>query len=288
MGDQMVNVTAEADPVPTDGVVIAVDPVDLTSIFIAEPLPLDMVFGQTNDSGADVPPDAQTFGGPVDTAPTGEALIISDENMRDLTAEWSTEFQPKDNASGDPGAADAGSAHAGAADAGTGDAGASDGTTPVDDGGMIMTMFVDGTPVDANAAGGTSVDPTVTDGTSTDGTSTDGSGGIVIDRPVDPEPNWRTLGGEGVSDAGGSTEGDTGTDGSTDTPLSYEDFVSIYEKGGPVMNDDGTPPMVYTMAGGAFEPRSAATPAVAPVAEVDHTPVHYAASEPFHTGLDLL
>ncbi len=285
MGVEMVNMIAEVDPVPTDSVVIAVDPVDLTSISIAEPLPLDMVFGQTNDSGTDVPPDAQTFGGPVDSAPTGEAPIISYENMRDLTAEWSTEFQPKADASGDTSSADAGSADTGAADAGSGDAGASDGTTPVDDGGMIMTMFVDGTPVGAD---GTSVDATATDGTPTDGTSTDGSGDIVIDRPVDPEPNWRTLGGEGGSDAGGSTGGDTGTDGSTDTPLSYEDFVSIYEKGGPVMNDDGTPPGVYTMAGGAFEPRSAATPAVAPVAEVDHTPVHYAASEPFHTGLDLL
>ena len=150
--------------------------------------------------------------------------------------------------------------------------------TPVDDGSIITTAVIDDVPTDLG----------VTDG------------GEVIGRPVDPEPNWRTL--DGPADDGSISEG------IDITVIACEDYpVYMWEIGdsaGPtdvIYTLDPADPLIYASATGAVDSpgrspdplpyeRGATVRATVPESdpEIDRTPVHYAASDSFHTGLDLL
>jgi hypothetical protein len=175
------------------------------------------------------------------------------------------------------------------------DGGTDDGIIAIDDGNVDTTTIVDELPFDE----------TMVDGTPVDGGSDEG-----IDRQVDPMPEWRTLDGEGgggddglivvdkdilVGETGsssdGSDEGAGAGDPAPDKGLEIPDDV-IY-----TMNPDDLP--VYTTTaledtpGRPTDPlpyeRNNTAPAIDPAApETASDVVHYAAAEPFHTGLDLL
>jgi hypothetical protein len=173
------------------------------------------------------------------------------------------------------------------------DASAEDSTVPVDDSGIFYTMgAIDLVPVeDTSADGGSDAPVDATDGVE------------VIGRPIDPQPNWRTLDGAGDSSDGSSTDG-------ASTDYSGTDVIPVFDKDpGDITTDgsdslpeviytlDPSDPLIYASSAGdlpgrpsdplPFE-RTNSIPVVAPEPEIDRTPVHYAASEPFHTGLDLL
>jgi len=150
--------------------------------------------------------------------------------------------------------------------------------TPVDDGSIITTAVIDDVPSDIG----------VTDD------------GEVIGRPVDPEPNWRTL--DGPADDGSISEG------IDITVIACEDYpvymCEIGDGAGPtdvIYTLDPADPLIYASATGAVDSpgrspdplpyeRGATVRATVPESdpEIDRTPVHYAASDSFHTGLYLL
>jgi hypothetical protein len=150
--------------------------------------------------------------------------------------------------------------------------------TPVDDGSIITTAVIDDVPSDIG----------VTDD------------GEVIGRPVDPEPNWRTL--DGPADDGSISEG------IDITVIACEDYpvymCEIGDSAGPtdvIYTLDPADPLIYASATDAVDSpgrspdplpyeRGATVSATVPESdpEIDRTPVHYAASDSFHTGLDLL
>ncbi|OYU36090.1 hypothetical protein [Novosphingobium sp. PASSN1] len=276
--DVAVDLVVAVDPVPADDAVLAIDPVeypidpveypidpveypiDLGSIAIAEPQPEVLPI----DESTYVPVDAQSFGGPVDAVPADDGAVISY--------------------------------------AGT-DGGADGQAGPVDDGGIFTTTFIDGSPVDV-----TPVDVTLVDEIPTDGGSDE-----VIDRPVDPMPNWRTFGGE-VGSADGTTDGDTDSVPTLDPILDKDPGVDATgapsDTGTDVGDGTETPddviytldpndPLIYANMASGETPGRPADPL--PFERTNSTPaadltapdtasdvVHYAAAEPFHTGLDLL
>lgn len=275
--DVAVDLVVAVDPVPADEVLITIDPIELM------PLPVD-------DLG-EVPPDAQTFGEPVD--------IFIDV--------------PSDKAADVP------------ADGGDSDGGAGD--PPADEDLMFTTTVVDDAPVDAIPV----EDGVVEDGVPADG-GDDGTvytmedSGTLVERPSDPEPNWRTLdgeggGGEGIGAEGGS--GDTGSDPVFDVGIdpvfdvgvdpvvdevldkdAVADGETPADDGSEIPDDviytlDPNDPLIYANTasgeapGRSIDPlpyeRTNSAPAVDPAApDTASDVVHYAAAEPFHTGLDLL
>lgn len=233
MGIEDGDVILAVDPASSEDPVIAIDPIELTPIAIAEPLPAELI----SDVSTDLPPDARDFGGLVD----GGVDFPSDGTT--------------DDASGADGSGD--------------------------DGAVFITVGISG--------------DTTEDGT----VYTIDDTGTIIDRPVDPEPNWRTPGTES-----GSSDGiDTGGIITLDDPVVIaigDDSFAVLDKSNDATTDDDTDgdrvaPVMYTL--GACDPVIMAN-----AAELTHaargdepaeaqgnpTPVHYAASEPFHTGLDLL
>jgi hypothetical protein len=186
-----------------------------------------------------------------------------------------------------------------------------DGSLPIDDSGIYYTM---GVPVEDVLTDGSSDIPVeVTDGVE------------VIGRPLDPQPNWRTLDGEASSDDTGTD--DTGTDDTgiiagEDYPVAIGDGSDILildkdvsvEDTGSVDTDTGTDiggedlpdviytldpsdPLIYASSAGDLPGRSSdplpfertnTDPVVVPEPEIDRTPVNYAQADTFHTGLDLL
>jgi hypothetical protein len=116
------------------------------------------------------------------------------------------------------------------------------------------------------------VDGTPIDGGIVEVVPVEGNGNEAIGRPVDPQPEWRTL--DGVDGISG--------DGSDDTP---EDVIFTFD---PVVY--ATTSVLDETPGRPVdpEPNWRGGNATAPEVESDPTPIHYAASECFHSGLDLL
>ena len=129
-----------------------------------------------------------------------------------------------------------------------------------------------------------------------DGGSDSSSAGPDGHVPVDPMPDWVALGGEAGSDsfpvaymqmdAGSTVDTVSVTDPGADIQ-SVAIFTLAYDQVlvHPVMLFDHAP-------GRGFDPlpyeRSNSVFSAVPEPEIDRTPVHYAASEPVHTGLNLL
>lgn len=130
---------------------------------------------------------------------------------------------------------------------------------------------------------------------SADGEAVDPDSDVVIIRPLDSEPNWRVL----------YCKGESGIGSDESFPVPGKDAVFDDGAGG-----DGVPQIVYCMfdppelqvgitavtdpegPDRSFAPlpfeRAFIAQSSALEVEVDRTPLHYAACEPFHTGLDLL
>jgi len=193
-----------------------------------------------------------------------------------------------------------------------------DGSLPIDDSGIYyMTGVVEDVPVEDVLTDGSSDIPVeVTDGVPVEVTD----GVEVIGRPLDPQPNWRTLDGEASTDDTGTD--DTGIIAGEDYPVAIGDGSDILildkdvsvEDTGSVDTDTGTDiggedlpdviytldpsdPLIYASSAGDLPGRSSdplpfertnTDPVVVPEPEIDRTPVNYAQADTFHTGLDLL
>lgn len=287
------------DPILADDAVISIDPIEITPIAIVDPLLAELVDGST-----DTPPDAQTFGGPVDIVPADDVTPPADDAGSDVPVDGST------------------------GDGSTGDG------TPVDDGDLIKITVIDPFPVDQPGDGSTDVPGDVVP---VDVVPVDGGGDEVIGRPVDPQPEWRTLDGSGDGASDGSTDGSTdgdgtpilvicdmlpgdGGDGSVTDPvfdvtmvekdgtggdvgiIACEDYPTATGYGTDTPTDviytlDPADPLIYSTTAVLDEapgrpvdpePNWRGGTAPAPEVESDPAPVHYAASESFHIGLDLL
>ncbi len=113
--------------------------------------------------------------------------------------------------------------------------------------------------------------------------------------PVDPMPEWRTLDGDAGSDtfpvlymqmdAGNTGDAPSVTDPGAQIPgeVIYtlaDDSGLVFAETSPDVPGRSPNPLPYE--------RTSSIPAFASEPEIDRTPVHYAVSEPFYTGLDLL
>jgi hypothetical protein len=161
------------------------------------------------------------------------------------------------------------------------------------------------------ATDGVGVEDTTSDDIGTDTTLVE-TDGEVIGRPLDPEPNWRTLTGEGEEDQPviACVDYPIYTADGTDLPLVVDKDAVVDDTGlidvgttdivaedEPVIYTlDDSDPLIYATTGGELPGRPSdplpfwrtnSVPAVTEV-EVDPAPVHYAAADTFHTGLDLL
>ncbi|KPF89567.1 hypothetical protein [Novosphingobium sp. AAP93] len=236
------------DPILADDAVISIDPIEITPIAIVDPLPAELVDGST-----DTPPDAQTFGGPVDIVPADDVTPPADDAGSDVPVDGST------------------------GDGSTGDG------TPVDDGDLIKITVIDPFPVDQPGDGSTDVPGDVVP---VDVVPVDGGGDEVIGRPVDPQPEWRTLDGTG-GDVGiiACEDYPTATGYGTDTPT---DVIYTLDPADPLIYS--TTAVLDEAPGRPVDPEPNWRGGTAPAPEVesDPAPVHYAASESFHIGLDLL
>jgi len=289
---------------PADDVVVLIDPVELTPVAVTEPLPVEL------------PEDGLTYVGPIDVhvdpfpidplptdvaltdgsagegAPVDDGSIITTAVVDDVPTDLGVtddvgiiacEDYPVYKSEDGDGAGPI-DVHVDPfpidplpTDVALTDDIAGEGT-PVDDGSIITTAVIDDVPSDIG----------VTDD------------GEVIGRPVDPEPNWRTL--DGPADDGSISEG------IDITVIACEDYpvymCEIGDSAGPtdvIYTLDPADPLIYASATGAVDSpgrspdplpyeRGATVRATVPESdpEIDRTPVHYAASDSFHTGLDLL
>jgi len=283
MGDIVSEDAGSVDFVSDDNVLtidpILSDPIEFVDTVLVDPVLVDAV-------GSDVSPDAQTFGGPIDggTVDGGNVDGGIDGDIGIFVIDTPVE--------GDPLPVD-------------------DSVVTKDDIDPVIYALGDfGTDADAGTGTGTDTTDAGAD-TGTDPAT--GSTEEAPGRPIDPQPEWRTLTSNespGDQATGAPTEdgSTTGTDGDVPPEWAYTDFVPVYDKdpatdGTDTGTDttDGTPPDVYTM--GAGDPLIYASGAgpdplppidpkfllpVTEEAEIDRTPVHYAPADSFNTGLDLL
>jgi len=284
------------DPLPTEEAVIAVDPIQFHHEMLIDPIPVDLqpvdplpvdlapvdpqpvdpqpvdpqpVDPQPVDTQpvdlkpvdpavTDVPPDAQTFGDPVDAGTGDNVVPVDDGGLIYTTVE--VKDVPADGSSDTP-VDDSGTASTTDVDTTVVVDDTSD-QTPVDGSGEVIGRPVDPMPNwrtltgDAPATDGTSHD-----GASSDGTSTDDVGVIAcVDYPVAVAPEGD---GSTIVEKDGSGSSDAGTGDPVPVFWPIDDVIAIYTKDPLPQEDDGTPPMVYTMAG--VEPRAVESPAVSTV-----------------------
>ncbi|MEI6642438.1 MAG: hypothetical protein WCL10_10405 [Novosphingobium sp.] len=300
MGTEVEDTVLVIDPLPADDLAISVDPIEFHHIMVLDPLPVD-------EAVTDVPPDAQTFGGPADPAITDPAItdpavtdpVVTDVATTDIVI--TDDVPVKDPQPDDGATTDVVKDDGGATDPGT-DAG----SAGSDDGIITITVFEG----DTGQTDGGTTDGGTTDGGTTDGGTTDDG----VGRPVDPEPNWRTLTG-----ADGEDQPVIACDGypiylgdSTDSFPIYDKVptgeetgpgdtvtgdVAISDEGTVIETLDPTDPLIYSTGvvqtlGRPADPlpyeRTNSAPTAAPEPEIDRTPVNYAQADTFHTGLDLL
>jgi hypothetical protein len=223
--DVTVDLVVEVDPIPAGYAVIAIDPIE-------EPIEL-----------AIVEPEVPPAGDGPDAFATDEPKVIIDDNLMVPDPGSPIDVQPEDEPT------DA------SVDATT-DSGTDDGT-------LVTTMIVDEPPVDEALVDGAPAD----DGSETpvdgggDGdifityvgeeyTGEESSGEEFIGRPVDPQPEWRTIDGDGSgegeegSDIGGGEssggEGMVGEGGGGDDGLIFTTMIIDEAPTDGVPADDGS------------------------------------------------
>ena len=309
--DPIVGDPIVGDPIVGNDVVISVDPAEFAPIAIAEPLPSDLA---PSDSGStDLPPDAQTFGGPVAGVTDGDISIFvigtpveGDPLPVDDSAVTKDALDPVIYTLGDVGT-DAGS------DTGidTGTAGGAEESPgrPIDPQPEWRTLTgSDGTDGSTHSDAGSGTDGVITidDGALLDVVPVDGT--VILDKEATIDGNTGIVPPDILLDDGSAT--------GTDVTWTYEDFLAIYGADPLPVSDDGTPPNVYTMTGGdpvelgpiaystsdtpsrgshdplPFERTNTGSHDApsAPAHEIDPdiAAIHYAAADTSHTGLDLL
>lgn len=287
MGIETGEVVLEVDSAPVEDAVITIDPVELTPVVIIDPMPVEDFpvafddFKSVDDSTGD----------PVADGSTGEDVPADDSLLFTTTV--------VDGSGGED--------------------------VPADDSLLFTTTFVDA-PVDEVPVDEVPVDEVVADGGSEviavgvsgdvpdDGTvSITDETGEIIDRPVDPMPEWRTLvvegGGEVVGSEGGSVEEVPVLDKEVIEDTGIIDDTGIIEDTGITEGTDPDGDVIYTLdpsdpliyantasgevPGRSIDPLPYERTNSAPAADLTAPDtasdvVHYAAAEPFHTGLDLL
>ncbi len=276
------SVIVEVDPVPAEELIFAIDPVELTPILVEDPAPVE---------------EAVIEDAPVKEVPV-EEVPVEDSGAADGAA-GEDDLIFTTMIIDETGTEDSGTEDSGTEDAGTGETATEGfpviGVSDVQDDGDIFITYL-----------------------GEEATGEEATGEENPGRPVDPKPEWRTFDGETTGESEGSSD-----DGLIiiDKDIVFEDTVTVTEDtgtedtgtvkeettdgaGDPVPDDviytmNPDDPLIYATTSMGDTPGRSTDPLpfernnTAPVADpaapdTASDVVHYAASEPFHTGLDLL